>query len=399
MRFLLLILASWLASWPLVGPLPGVSFIQADGDVPVTRVTFEWLEWRDRLIQAKHTADRDAAFEALAEAASDPSEARVALGEALTARWQAAMASLQGMGLEHKFERLLAQRTELDQVRKHALDLIEDEQTYFYPYRQPEVTAEKAATYFKVQQEVDQRVRALEGVWNKSLKVKVGKPLAALLEEIEWLDARSNFVKGGLAFPESMPEWMRYLPAGQAQIDLTNLALDRTEARRLLRDRKALAYNEATWAACKLPRRNQTEEEQKQTAQFPNEAEREQVRVTNAYRLMMGRRALTWDPRLQEAAHGHSDYQTRTGNFGHFQEDGPTKTPFDRMRLVGYMRGVSENCSKGSGDPKTAHVGWCHSSGHHRNLIEANHLQMASATSGDVWTQNYGVDTVAESQL
>jgi uncharacterized protein YkwD len=65
----------------------------------------------------------------------------------------------------------------------------------------------------------------------------------------------------------------------------------------------------------------------------------------------------------------------------------------DRMQLVGYTQGVSENVCMGRGDPKSAHEGWTHSSGHHRNLLERNHREMASAIASSYWTQNFGLDT------
>ena len=66
------------------------------------------------------------------------------------------------------------------------------------------------------------------------------------------------------------------------------------------------------------------------------------------------------------------------------------RSPVDRLRLAGYMGGGSENCSLGDSGAEGAHVGWLHSSGHHRNILFATHREMASAVAGIYWTQNFG---------
>jgi uncharacterized protein YkwD len=132
----------------------------------------------------------------------------------------------------------------------------------------------------------------------------------------------------------------------------------------------------------------------------PSVAEQEQVRITNRYRRLMGRRAVAWNPRIQVAAQGHSEYMANTGDFGHFEQGDPTRrSPFDRMKLAGYPRGVSENCAMVGGDPQAAHDGWLHSSGHHRNILMAAHREMASANASNYWTQNFGADTSFQKEL
>jgi uncharacterized protein YkwD len=81
-----------------------------------------------------------------------------------------------------------------------------------------------------------------------------------------------------------------------------------------------------------------------------------------------------------------------TGDFGHTETDPARRTVNDRLRLVDYGSGGSENCHMGGGDPKGAHDGWVHSSGHHRNLLVPGHTEMASGLAGFYWTQNFGAD-------
>ena len=161
-------------------------------------------------------------------------------------------------------------------------------------------------------------------------------------------------------------------------------AWDAREREVLARDREVRAWNDARFE----------DSDELETA------EQRQVRITNAYRQMMGRRELAWNGKIQEAAQWHSDYMANTGNFGHTEpEDPENRTPFDRMRRVGYPRGASENCHRGDGSPASAHHGWTHSSGHHRNLLQASHTEMASAVAAGYWTQNFGSSNDYEVEL
>jgi len=123
---------------------------------------------------------------------------------------------------------------------------------------------------------------------------------------------------------------------------------------------------------------------------IPSVAEQEQVRVTNDYRAMMGRRVLAWNAHIQVAAQGHSDYMADTGVLGHFEDDPDRYSVQDRMKLVGYREGVGENVARNGGGARGAHDGWLQSSGHHRNILEEHHREMASALSGFYWTQDFG---------
>ena len=63
------------------------------------------------------------------------------------------------------------------------------------------------------------------------------------------------------------------------------------------------------------------------------------------------------------------------------------------MTLCGYTSGAGENCYMGSAAPRSAHDGWLHSSGHHRNILAPGHREMASGVVGNYWTQNFGWGT------
>ncbi|MHC4224565.1 MAG: CAP domain-containing protein, partial [Planctomycetota bacterium] len=66
------------------------------------------------------------------------------------------------------------------------------------------------------------------------------------------------------------------------------------------------------------------------------------------------------------------------------------RTPYDRMKLEGYEYGASENCVMGTSSPKGAHGRWCHSSGHHRNLLMPQWTEMGTGHYGYYMTQNFG---------
>jgi hypothetical protein len=162
-----------------------------------------------------------------------------------------------------------------------------------------------------------------------------------------------------------------------------------------------------------------------------------QVRITNEYRMMMGYtaivqpggasydaidkesvvkildaatitkvsplRALRIDNRLVKAARGHSIDMGKRGFFAHEAPanpatgEGPTG-PAERMRKQGYNGfGFSENIATAS-DPMTAHVMWCHSSGHHRNIL-SGWTDLGSGVAGKGFTQNFGTGGGARPEI
>lgn len=331
-------------------------------------------------------ATRDGAFDALLEQLP---EARAPLESALARRLRDARASLGRGSTLAQLERVAEQRRELDRRRASALELIFDEETYFYPYQPPAVDADKARLYWPVQTRVDELVAAVREVWGKPREVKLASGFREALDELDWLRRRS--AEAQLELPDSgeLPAWIGGIDPRLESIALASFAWDERERNDLAYDRAVRERNERLWSA--RPERG---------AQRPlDESEAAQVRITNDYRALFGRRALAWNPLIQEAARMHSRYMADTGDFGHFQPDPERRTPGDRMRLCGYHAGISENCHMGGGGPQGAHEGWTHSSGHHRNLLMPTHREMASAVAGNYWTQDFGVDTAFQAEL
>jgi uncharacterized protein YkwD len=256
----------------------------------------------------------------------------------------------------------------LETARKSALALIFDEQRYFYPYlnRQKE--------YWPVQKEVDTLVAAVREAWESDAQAKVrnDSALEKLLKQAEDLGVDITILGGDPgALGERVARMRSYLGK-----DLTVQTFFETPA-----DLTLVDYNKALMDANAKARNG------------VSEPEREQVRITNEYRRMMGhRRVLRLHEKLVAAARGHSDDMSRLGFFDHFNNENPAKrTPMDRMLLAGYTNTpCSENIHAGSGDPQGAHNGWVHSSGHHRNILMPGWSEMGTGQSGKYWTQNFG---------
>ena len=364
-----------------------------------------YLYWEGRFVRPEQVASlqRKAELAALAEAfvEAGPDEREGLFGELLAADQTEALRA----GLEARWDRtgkaiarssnlkklapLAEQRTALDQAREEALALIFDTEEYFYPYRVPDVPQEKARLYPAVQRRVSELVGAVRDVWDGGATVSLSERFRDEVDELSWNRARQREIGLDLELPEEVPTYLLGLPRGEDRamlrsVSLREFAWTLEEAEELARSRAVRAYNERRWG----------EELEHEDQRQATASDRRQVQITNDYRLMLGRRALAWNPRIQQAAYDHSQYMADTGNFGHFENDRPeTRTPFDRMSRRGYSWGVSENVAVTGGDAGAAHAAWCRSSGHHRNILMDGHREMASSGVGRYWTQNFGVGT------
>jgi hypothetical protein len=340
----------------------------------------------ERRFLRANAVERERAFEALVDGASLDT-----VRGALATRAVASVTKLARSKTVEQLRAVASLREAVDAARKEALELIFDEETYFYPYNPPE-PPKTASDYARAQRRVNEAVDKLREAWSASKSVKLPKDFLAAFDEFEWCRATHERLQLPFAVPESLPAWLPAIPRGMDAIDVPQFAWNLEEAKDLARSRAVDARNERLWAEL---------ERQKDAvpAQVPDIAEREQVRITNRYRAMFGRRTVAWNPQIQAAAQWHSDYMANTGDFGHFEKDAERRTPSDRARKEGYNSGVSENCAMVGGDPEAAHLGWTQSSGHHRNLLMASHREMASGLASNYWTQNFGADRAFEREL
>lgn len=268
------------------------------------------------------------------------------------------------------YDALAETRRKLDDARTYAKELIFDEVKYFYPYKPPAVSAEKASEYWKVQGEVDERVAALRNLWTqKGPSKRVPKPLIDTLDGLDWMQ------KTLAGFGERVPEvedrvaWLRAVPVDQP-LELHTFAWDEGELARHEEDRRIVAYDQKVASSLSAP-------------------ERDIVELTNDYRIMFGHRALAVNPKLLAAARGHAQEMGKMGYFSHFSPIPEHRTPFDRMKLAGYGAGVGENIANYPTAP-SAQDGWLHSSGHHRNLLSPSHREFACGNDGRIWVENFG---------
>jgi uncharacterized protein YkwD len=134
----------------------------------------------------------------------------------------------------------------------------------------------------------------------------------------------------------------------------------------------------------------------------PTALEVEQARITNAYRMLMGRAALRLDSRIVHCARAHSKEMVELNYFGHGSPRKENDSLIERFAKVGLKpRSMGENISWGTGNlgsPQGTQDGFYNSSGHHRNLLRSGWVRfgIGRATKNDpqfgvvpYWTQDF----------
>lgn len=247
----------------------------------------------------------------------------------------------------------------LQRLRQEALAVINDPNVY------PDANHGAAG-----QPIVDEKVNALREVWAATPQSLNDPEVVKAFEVLEvtepWLDELEvQPKKRGDETAASMRQ--KLFDAASCK----GLAVTDEEKRRLEMDRRVREWNDA------------------QTA-VPEDC-REQVRILNDYRAMLGLHALAIDVRLYQAALKHSTYMEQTGNFDHNTNVPGRRTPAERCKAEGYDAGVGENIAFGYPSPESVHLGWYNSSGHHRNMVHDRYYQIGVGRSGTYWTQNFGM--------
>jgi hypothetical protein len=370
----------------------GLERVPARGFV---RVGEQWLTWEEHA-QFQLAGEVRGALAALLapdpKKPADPAAARTAFLELAAATPVVALAEVKARRAalskaflaapeQARLAKLRERAVALRDARKHALQLIFDEGKYFYPYSPPGCPPDKAALYPAVQQEVDLRVEAVRAIWGREGEEAPEPQIAlsaATQQQLEQLRALRQLLADLGSPSDAVDDELKgawALPLHARAVHLRNFALDDYERSRLDQDVRVWALNAAV-----VERDGGADRE-----------EIEQVRVTNQYRAMLGRRVLAFNERLWVAADGHSEWMARTGRLSHFEDGDPERnSPEQRMRLAGYKSGAGENCAMGRMGALEALHGWCHSSGHHRNLLFESHTEMGSGQSGSFWTQCFG---------
>ena len=274
-------------------------------------------------------------------------------------------------------------KKELDKRRKYALELIMD--TEKYPYdsvKYPEDPHGPNAA--EVQAEVDSRVAAVREIWDDPMSFagQTSPEFEAGVERIKAINARMDELDKEEKFHKSTAEVdIEYLKLiGNTALNIKNYAGDDEGVKSILTYNKTVMdYNEA------FP-----------TGDTHADADsRAQVKITNEYRMMFERRALKINDKLFWSAKHHSRYcvEHNGGQIAHVIQGEPKGAdPGARMAHEGYSGGGGENIHMDSRGPTPAssHNAWCHSSGHHRNILTPGWKVLGSAKFGNIWTQNFG---------
>jgi len=93
-----------------------------------------------------------------------------------------------------------------------------------------------------------------------------------------------------------------------------------------------------------------------------------------------------WNDTLEIAAQNHSNYMNKNNNLDHSGSDGSSAG--DRINSAGYSWSTyGENIAVGYSTEKAVVEGWIKSTGHCKNIMNENFLEMGVATSGAYWTQ------------
>ncbi len=274
--------------------------------------------------------------------------------------------------------KLKALKTELDKRRKYALELVMDEVKYPYPYFTEE------GKQALVQAEVDSRVAAVREIWDDPISFtgQTNPDYEAGVERVKAINARMDQLDATEAYHKSTAEeditYLKFI--ANEKLNIRNYAGEDSGVKALLPlNAEIMKINEA------FP-----------TGEGHCDAEgREQTKITNEYRMMFERRALKINDKLFWAAKHHSRYcvEHNGGQIAHVIEGEPKGAgPGDRMKYEGYSGGGGENIHMNSAGPTalSSHTAWCHSSGHHRNILHPMWKTLGSAKWQNIWTQNFG---------
>jgi hypothetical protein len=122
------------------------------------------------------------------------------------------------------------------------------------------------------------------------------------------------------------------------------------------------------------------------SAVFPEE--KNCIKATNRYRMLMGKSPDACDPKLVLAGRAHSTEMKKLGFFAH-ESPTPENRTFGKRASKAGTSASSENIAQGQATGQAAFDGWYHSPGHHRNIL-GSHGRTGVGTHQRYWTQMFG---------
>ena len=277
--------------------------------------------------------------------------------DALRKRWDGLDARLADLSVARQAGRTRSKLAPiLEKRREAAFALIFDNERYPYPY---------GPNQKEVQAEVNELVAEVREIYET--------PSSRLLEEDEGLQAL-------------------FAEASEIATLMTRYGAANLAPTRLLRELDR--HIDMAKASRSAGANKYAEEVAKFNAEIKSSitpAEREVHRLTNEYRMLMGRRPVKIEEALVLAARGHSQEMKDLGYFAHNSPTEGRRTPSQRAQLSGWGGSVSENIARGQSTAAAAVNGWINSSGHHRNILGRRwtHLGVGKSEGGYFWTQNF----------
>ncbi len=294
------------------------------------------------------------------------------LREALLARRAELKSRIAGHPLTRRIETVEHDKAKLDQLRQNALALILDEYRYPYPYKEPEATPDAYKRYVEAQQEIDELVELVRAHWKatESRSVTLSSSWVALVSE--WRETGSLLDELEVEVPATeLPRSLPYLSLTAKDVSARTCFFTEAEARVDRITAAVRKYNDRI------------------DSTLPKDSV-DQARITNDYRVMMGRPALAISEQLVASSKKHSEEMSRLGYFRHDSPVPENSTLKKRLSNEGYVSSdASENIAGGGLSPEAAHQAWLHSSGHHRNILSDRWTEAGSGKSGPYWTQNF----------
>lgn len=274
---------------------------------------------------------------------------------------------------------LLAEKKRFQDLRDKVLTLIFDEKRYPHKCEGSFKSKEEMRAYLETQQKIDELKVQMENIWNgkkngKRASVKVS---SSFMNSVIWLkEIEEQLSELDVSFTVEGEEPSLYFLTERNAFTIADFPLDREEGVLIPYNERIMEHNEKIeWAAA---------------------IEKDQVRITNQYRILMGRRALVLNKKLLSAARKHSEEMNRLGYFSHISPIKERRTVHHRVKQEGYScNGVSENIAMGRG-ALGVHNSWIRSPGHHRNILADIWNEMAAGVYGLKWTQVFGSRKPAE---